>query len=377
MMIIPTSKQAGFHNQKRMQGLSLIELLVGITISSILLLGVSSIYLNSRQTDQLGSELSRLQETGRHALGFLAKDIRMAGYQGCLDPTRLKVEVIADNPPTADIFATALRGFEVRNGTWANGTEFDNQPIESMALVGSDVIALQGASATEVTLTGNMTASNANIQILGNPLGFAQNQVIVIADCEYADMFRITNDPNTPVVPAAVTLTHAMSNNSDNRLQKAYDDTATVMAFQSVVYFVGNTGRMSEQNKAINALYRQTHITANNTFIVEELIEGIDSMQIIYGELLASGNHRYLPADDIAALQANAIADLQLVDSIQLGLLVSGSKDVIPSNDDLSYELPGETIIADSSSAGTTDVTHEVDKRLRRDFSMTINIRNR
>jgi len=113
------------HSIRAMKGLSLIELLIGITISSLLLLGVSSIYLNSRQTDQFTSELSRIQESGRHAVEFLARDIRMAGYQGCLDPATVAVTIIANNPPTTDFFATALRGFEVPDGSWADCTEFD------------------------------------------------------------------------------------------------------------------------------------------------------------------------------------------------------------------------------------------------------------
>ena len=49
-------------------GLSLVELLVALAVSSLLLLGVTSIYFSSRQTDNLGSELARIQETGRHQL---------------------------------------------------------------------------------------------------------------------------------------------------------------------------------------------------------------------------------------------------------------------------------------------------------------------
>lgn len=370
-----TSKPARMIKQNtltKMAGLSLIELLIGIVISSLLLLGVSSIYLNSRQTDQFTSELSRVQETGRHAIDFLAKDIRMVGYQGCMDPAMLAFNIIADNPPTTDFFQTALRGFEVTDGTWADNTEFDGTAVEAAALIGSDIIAIQGATVANTQLTGNMTASNANIQVTNNDMGFGQDDVVIIADCQSADMFRITN---SAVGGGNVTLTHSNSNNSSNRLSAPYGTNAQIMFFESVLYYIADTGRVSEHGEKINALYRLTDNMLNSvarSFTAEELIEGVDNMQILYGERLPSGNLRYETADNVG--------NMQNVESIQLGLLASGSRDTLPAKDVTSYELPGETIIPDSaasSDAGAASVTYASDRRLRRDFSLTINLRNR
>jgi len=367
-----------FHNSINMkghQGLSLVELLIALTISSILMLGVSTIYLNSGKTDKLGAELSRAQETGRFSIDFMAKDLRMAGYQGCMNPTSLKINIIANNPPTTDLFATAIRGFEVTNTSWANSpplpapqVEFDNTSIETRALVGSDVVALQRASTADIQLTGNMAASNANIQITGNPLGFQQNGLVVIASCETADMFRITNNPGTGT--GIITLDHSNSSNSDNRLSVPYNTSAKIMTFESIVYFVASTGRVNEQGNPINALFRQTDqfdtTLPNNGFLIEELVEGVDNMQVTYGERLASGNIRYVDAANVT--------DFQQVTSIHLGLLVSSTSDVLDIDDSQTYSLPGENI-APAGTAGAA-VTHAADKRLRRAFTATIDIRN-
>ena len=348
------------------QGLSIVELLVALAISSILLLGMSSIYLDSRKTDKLGTALSRIQETGRFAINFLAKDIRMAGYQGCMDPNSLQINIIADNPPTTNLFDTALRGYEVGDNTWANGEEFDNTAIESTALVGSDVIAIQKASVADTELTGNMGTNNANIQITTNPMGFEQNDIVVIADCENADMFRISNNPST----GNITLAHADNVNSTPKLSTPYNEGASIMFFESIAYFVADTGRTNTRGDAINALYRQSDTlsnTATSSFVIDELVEGVDSLQILYGERLASGNIHYVPADEVG--------DMLLVESIRLGLLVSSIDRVQEADDNLSYELPGETI-APVGAAGAV-VTHAIDQRIRRDFSVTINLRNR
>lgn len=370
---------------QKMSGLSLIELMIGLTISSLLLIGVSSIYFNSRESDKFTSELSRIQETGRLAIGFLAKDIRMAGYQGCMDPTTIAVNIIARNPPTADFFNSALVGFEVTNNNWAQnnvldpltgeitqnrGEYFIGQDFVADALIGSDVIAIQGTTVATAQMTGNMTSSNANIQITNNDMGFEQGDIVVIADCQNADMFRITNDPNAG---AQVTMAHAMGANTDNRLSAPYNTNANIMSFESVVYFVADTGRTSQKGAQINALYRATDRmtdTANPQFLVEELIEGVDNMQILYGERLANGNLRYVTADNVD--------NMQLVESIQLGLLLSGTQDVLSKTDEASYILPGEVIQPESEdSAGLDAVTFEADRRLRREFSLTINLRNR
>ena len=366
----------------RMAGLSLIELMIGMTISSLLLIGVSSIYFNSRETDKFTSELSRIQETGRHAVDFLARDIRMAGYQGCMDPASIAVNIIARNPPTEDFFNSALIGFEVTSSAWAQnnlvdpitgdiiqnrGEYFKDEDFVENALVGSDVIAIQGTTVANAQLTGNMAASNANIQITNNDMGFEQNDIVVIADCQNADMFRITNNPNAG---AQVTLAHAVGSNTDNRLSAPYTDDASIMSFESVIYFVADTGRTTEKGTAINALYRASDNmsdTANPSFTVEELIEGVDNMQILYGERLATGNFRYVPADQVN--------DMQLVESIQLGMLISGTTDVLPANDTATYILPGENIQPESKA--NAPVTYATDRRLRREFSLTINLRNR
>jgi len=355
---------------KRNQGLSLVELMVALGISSILLLGMSTIYLDSRKTDKLGTSLARIQETGRFAINFLAKDIRMAGYQGCADPEDLQLNIIARNPPTATMFENSLRGFEVDDGTWANGTEFDNTNIEADALIGSDVIGIQGATAADTQLTGNMAPNNANIQITTNPMGFQQGDIVIIADCENADMFRITNNPSG----GNITLTHAGGTNTASKLSSVYTTSASIMSFESVVYYVANTGRTNSRGDAINALYRQTDILtdtapSNARFLREELVEGVDSMQILYGERLANGNIHYVPADEIVG------ADMSAVEGIRLGLLISSVERVQDANDNLSYDLPGETI-APVGAAGAV-VTHAVDQRIRRDFSSTINLRNR
>ena len=79
-------------------GMTLIEIMIALLIGAFLLGGVLQIFSGSQQTYRMQENLSRLQENGRFALDFLAHDIRMAGYWGCLSPNSPNIDIAgADN----------------------------------------------------------------------------------------------------------------------------------------------------------------------------------------------------------------------------------------------------------------------------------------
>lgn len=63
-------------------GLSLVELLITIALSSSLLVATSALYLRSKATMTTAHQLAELRENGRYALAVIAADIRRAGYLG-------------------------------------------------------------------------------------------------------------------------------------------------------------------------------------------------------------------------------------------------------------------------------------------------------
>ncbi|AVO54329.1 PilW family protein [Ectopseudomonas mendocina] len=69
---------------KQQQGLSLIELMVAIVISSLLILGVTEIFSRTFFADRDNTELTYMQESGRLALEIIGQDARRAGFQGCV-----------------------------------------------------------------------------------------------------------------------------------------------------------------------------------------------------------------------------------------------------------------------------------------------------
>jgi type IV pilus assembly protein PilW len=69
--------------QKRRQfGVTLVELMTGLTIGSLVVVGVFFVYSQGRSTYITNETVARLQENGRYALSVLESDILMAGFYG-------------------------------------------------------------------------------------------------------------------------------------------------------------------------------------------------------------------------------------------------------------------------------------------------------
>lgn len=62
-------------------GFSPVEMLVGMAIGMLLLLGVGQVVLHQRTTMRTQEELSRMEDAGRFALFALARSIRQAGFR--------------------------------------------------------------------------------------------------------------------------------------------------------------------------------------------------------------------------------------------------------------------------------------------------------
>ena len=63
-------------------GLSMVELLVALTIGSLLIVGAVFVYSQSRTTHALSETVARLQENARFALSVMEPDIQLAGNYG-------------------------------------------------------------------------------------------------------------------------------------------------------------------------------------------------------------------------------------------------------------------------------------------------------
>lgn len=84
-------------------GLSLIELMVTLLLSTLLLLGVMQLFINTSNSDRTSNELARVQETGRIVMELIAQEARRAGYQGCVSAGSATDAQVAFQSPDATV----------------------------------------------------------------------------------------------------------------------------------------------------------------------------------------------------------------------------------------------------------------------------------
>jgi len=343
------------NNQK---GFTLVEIMVAVVISLVLLSGVIQIFLSSKQTYRFGEAISRLQESGRFAIDMMSHDIRMAGYQGCADLGTVPTTIISKVAPTGNINQDAIQGWEFDGTNWGPTSPVKPADIASKALANSDVFSIQHAFDLGIQLTGNMTPNNANIQIASDPIGIQSGDILIISDCETVDIFTTQGVSNNA---GKKTISHPASFNISTKLSKPYGSDAKVYAYAWYVYFIGDTSRTNRRGESILALYRRD-IKGN----IDEVVEGVENMQITYGERADNGNIRYVAAD-------NGTLDVTKIVSVRIGLLLQSIESVNDGSDTTTYNVAGVSI----GPAGGGGITHAKDKRLRRVFVTTVKLRNR
>lgn len=66
--------------RKQQQGLSLVELMIGLVLGLIVISAVFNTYLGSTRSARFSQGLQQLQENGRHGIATLQRGLRLAGY---------------------------------------------------------------------------------------------------------------------------------------------------------------------------------------------------------------------------------------------------------------------------------------------------------
>ncbi len=324
------------HNQR---GLSLIELMVSMTISLVLLAGTVSILVNNSGAARSNDDLSRLQQNLRVASQLMTRDLRMAGYFGCPNNLSSVTNPFSVSDPGGLLdTASAMEGSE-SGSLWAPSGSSD---ITLDMVANTDAITvrfLEGSAGFDQQAA--MTAKTDNIIIAGGN-GLQAGSIAAIFDCATTDIFAIANaDAGT-----SGSLSHA------NALSKIYSQGSVVRA-RFVRYFIG---------EGVNgpALFRQIFDETTNLTETQELVEGIENMQILWG-VDNTGDKlpdTFLPAND-PGINWNTVV------SVRYALLGSTINDYGDAVDSKTYNVNGTDIIA----PGT-------DRKVRRVLSNTILLRN-
>lgn len=331
-------------------GFGLVELMIALTIGLLIMAAVSSILVTSKAMYTTQDSLARLQENARFALQVMLRDIRMAGYYGCADDVGTVSNRLNGGGGSANWldFGNAVEGSEAQSVLYPSGTALG--VVAQVA--GSDAFALRYLDPSNaVAIVQEMPQQSASMKVnSGSEL--AAGDIVMISDCNNADLFQITN------LNAAGGFDNVIHNTgggwpgndstlNPHKLSKSYGTDAQVMKFVSVRYYVATKANGER------ALFRQALAATGGAAapIEQELAEGVEDMRVLYG-IDTDGDRapdRYLKA---------GVADLDTADewanvvSLRVGLLLSSlaNKDTTPDKssgtqkDTATYSVNGEVV---------------------------------
>lgn len=356
-------------------GFSLVELMIAVTLGLLLMAGVGHIFLGSKQTYRMQEGMSRVQENGRFALGFLSRDIRMAGYVGCSRNVGT-INNTLNGPPLSFNPAVGIQGWEytgtgpgnsyavnasvvpvsTAGGTWltAGGGTLE----DFKALPGSDIVRIWTSGPDEpATITQINPGANTVVRSTPSAI-FNDGDILLISDCASADIIQACN-VQTIGGGAEIQFTLSAGCNPGNipALTLGTKPGGEVVRLVSYLYYIGKRDDAAANPPAL--MRRSLNYNGAVAGAPEELIEGVESMQVLYGEDTNGDGS----ADRQVA--ATAVADWAQVVGVRLALLMRGEEESDSATNTATYDLAGAQI----------DPVN--DRRHRRVFATTIQLRNR
>lgn len=357
-------------NSRKQKGLTLVELMIAMVIGLLLLAGTISMFISNKRVYKEQESMGRLQENARYALGIMIHDIRMAGYTGCADDDPSKITNHINGAAGTNLldFSNAVEGSESA-GKWQPSNSTD---IVSSMLPGTDGISIRFLQDSGLTVLPPYMVNTSSALHVSTNNGLYQGEMVGVADCNSADVFQITStSPDTSGTVGHNTGTGTPGNASKN-LNRVYLGDAKIVQFISRRYYIG-TGSYGGPS-LFREVYSQDKDDSNNngntTEVIlhsEELIQGVENMQILYGEDTSG-------ADKIADVYVTAknVSNWANVVSVRIALLFR----TIKPNTQLEPDTSTHSLLGGTAAGGAT-VGPMNDYYRRRVITATVQIRNR
>lgn len=380
------------------QGLSLTELMVSLTVGLIISGAAVQVFINSRSTYQAETGLARIQENGRFAIDFLNRELRHAGNMGCLQDYSNKLSNLLNPPggPASD-WDRPVEGYEAVNT--GPGTVIDSSytgttwsPTLSATrfpggvLPGTDALLVRYLDNTRARLVPPSFLSDAQLFADSNA-GLQDGDIALLTNCRRATLFQVTNvQDDTGGSPPKFNIVHS----ADNSIQPgnicaswgspACPGDQPYGADAELARMVVRSFYIRRNAAGVPALYQATLTggAAGATMQAEELIDGVENMQILYGVDRDGGKYSDGEADAfLTASQVQALSSSRgwpRVVSVRISLLVRstmGSDSMETTADTNTYLLAGALPTHGVSVVPTQD------RQRRRVFTTTIQLRSR
>jgi len=347
------------------QGFTLVEMMVAMVVGLIVMAGIGQVFIHSKRTSAVQDELSRLQESGRFALHLLQEDILNAGYLGCGQTANFSGNINSTGT-YADNFSLPLNGYDAsEGGTWVPliPPELDGVGSTDDVVAGTDVITVRYAQGVGLKMTqpkqsyffqvtNDSTESSVCPGGVDSYSGLCADDLIIVSDCTKARTFSAESlNPSS----GSLSIYHANPAWGDsgdldpnNHYSPAY---SYLFKANTVSYYI----HIRDSATGVPSLYRKI---GNGE--PQELVEGVENMQIRYGVDLDGDNipNQFQTAD--------GVTDFGQVVNVRIALLLRTIKEKV-----------NRAAATKTFQLLNTDIDTPSDRHIRKVFSTTIQLRNR
>lgn len=243
----------------RQQGLTLIELMIGLTIGLVLVAGLATLFANSSKTTDEMQKTARLFENGRYAVDLLNEDLNHGGFY-------------------ADVLATAgTPSYALPGACAVNVPDLGWAPAvgATAATVPVPVMGLTSAQAATLPCLLNHKANTPAIVI--HRLDTTAVSPVAAVSAPYLQTSRCSTAPETFMIATGT------GTNATFPLQNVGCLTvATVRKYISRVYYIASCNECT--GAGIDTIPTLKRAELNGTQIsVTPLVEGIEDMAFEYG----------------------------------------------------------------------------------------------
>lgn len=399
------------------RGMSLIELMIALALSAVLVLGLVQVFAASKAAYATAEGLSRVQENSRFALDFIQRDLRMSGHLGCVNDvarfvdggrqmynhTLSPAQIASNANPSAAPYAwhlhRSLEGYEFTGTGPGSASDLSGADVPALAtganqwtpslpaalfarlsgsaIVGSDVVVVRYFG-TDAVPVASVNGSTGAISLAATPpTGFlVAGEVYGISDCVRASLFQANTASGTSMTATPTGINVANNPSVPTTIwdgSETYDRGSFVFTAETVVYYVGR-GASGQP-----ALMRLRFNRANNA-PAQELVEGVDSMQVLFGvdrrpsPALPDGMiDAYLTANEMWA--GTAVTGTPALTADQQWRRVGSARISLLLRSDADASAPAAT--AGTYAVNGVTVTPFPDNRVRHVYDTTIALRNR
>lgn len=380
-----------FHStraSRRQSGFSLIELMIAMVLGLLVVGAIIQLFMGSRATQMSNEALARVQENARFSLellkgefrdlgthGFCGGDLIITNHLNSCGSTPAGALFNADQPIVGWEYTGSGRGDTLKldaesdlvpaagasNWTKAGISSDLNLPdfIDGEVVSGSDVVALRRLAPVSGVWANGTQAVDADLS-LNTSHGLESGTLTMVTNCATgADLFQTSATGSSLAAATGSCSSGSGPGNQNMNWSTSYDETMQVFRVDTHVYFVGYDTARGEPG-----LYRARLTEGIGSVVIEELVEGVETMQVLYGYSKPADEGGDGQSVDFW-LTADEVPDWDFVIGARLNLLLRSAEG-----------MAGEAVQRDFD-LGNTTFTHPEDRRLRQPFYTTISLRNR